>query len=1063
MTVLDIDGPVFIQKIFDRDLLSGILGIEFSFILLADVDSTTTIRFSATRSIPAGKSEGGGDDPKGMILWAAGADLPAGTIIHISINYANDIISQSQSATVGSVIAQSPFTLPVFDHANGAFDNPEAGPVQDVSDLARASGVGNLPAVAADGNNFFDGTTQTGHFNGGPLGNDTVSYFNSLTGVKADMTTPSENTGDAAGDTYADIEHFDGSNHNDTLIGASGNDILHGRNGADRLIGMSGDDYYYVDNENDVIVEDIWQGDHDQVAVHTGRNYTLTAGADIELLTTTDFNGTSTMNLTGNQLAQKIIGNHGNNIIGDGGGGGVDTLIGSDGNDTYIVYNPNTQIQERFSEGEFDRVSAGVEFFLPDGQHIELLTTNSRYATYSINLEGNSYKQTIVGNEGHNSLSDGGGSASDGDTLIGGGGNDKYLVRSAGTVVIEAVGEGTFDQVSTYKDFTLSAGSEVEHISAGGSYSSSHIDLVGNEFAQTIVGNNGRNILGDGGGSGADTLIGGLNDDTYIVYNSGTQIEECASQGTNDRVRVGVDYALQDDVHVELLTTNSRYATYSINLEGNNTRWQTIVGNDGQNIIGDGGGSSNTLIGGAGNDTYYVSHWSTDVMEEQGGGGFDRVFTNTQYTLTRGSNIEAIATTSRFGTSSINLTGNKSSQTITGNDGANILGDGGGVSSGSGDTLVGGGGNDIYNVDNTETVVIEAVGGGDFDRVTTNRGFTLSAGSEVESIAARWPTAPWVMNLTGNEFAQAIVGNNGRNIISDGGGTGADTLRGNSGDDVYIVYNSGTQIVERSSGGASDRVSAGVDYVLQDSVFVEMLVANSRMASYSLNLEGNTYKQTIIGNEGRNIIGDGGGSATNGDTLVGGGGNDLYYVRSVGTVVIEVVGEGDFDRVSTAVNFTLTAGSEIETINTTFRAGTSSINLTGNELNQWLQGNAGANRLDGKGGSDTLSGEVGPDTFVFSSTLGAGDIDAILDFNEAEDQIELKATIFNTLSVGGLSANAFASNSSGTASDAEDRIIYDTNSGALYYDADGIGATAALQFAQLSAGLGLTFGHFDVA
>ena len=46
--------------------------------------------------------------------------------------------------------------------------------------------------------------------------------------------------------------------------------------------------------------------------------------------------------------------------------------------------------------------------------------------------------------------------------------------------------------------------------------------------------------------------------------------------------------------------------------------------------------------------------------------------------------------------------------------------------------------------------------------------------------------------------------------------------------------------------------------------------------------------------------------------------------------------------------------------------------------------------------------------------------------------------------------------------DADDRIIYNTSNGGLYYDADGVGGQAAVQFATLSGVPPLTAADFIV-
>jgi len=48
------------------------------------------------------------------------------------------------------------------------------------------------------------------------------------------------------------------------------------------------------------------------------------------------------------------------------------------------------------------------------------------------------------------------------------------------------------------------------------------------------------------------------------------------------------------------------------------------------------------------------------------------------------------------------------------------------------------------------------------------------------------------------------------------------------------------------------------------------------------------------------------------------------------------------------------------------------------------------------------------------------------------------------------------------AADADDRIIYNSSNGAVFFDVDGNGAAAAVQFATVTPGTALTFNSFFV-
>jgi Ca2+-binding RTX toxin-like protein len=200
-------------------------------------------------------------------------------------------------------------------------------------------------------------------------------------------------------------------------------------------------------------------------------------------------------------------------------------------------------------------------------------------------------------------------------------------------------------------------------------------------------------------------------------------------------------------------------------------------------------------------------------------------------------------------------------------------------------------------------------------------------------------------------------------------------------------------------------------------------------------LDGGAGNDTLSGCSGQN-------------TLSGGLGDDVYLVDSATDVIVETAGQGTLDRVVTSVSYTLSARAEIEAFATAAAAGTTALNLTGNEFANAITGNAGANMLDGGLGRDVLTGLGGTDSFVFDTTLGANNVDTIADYAKGE-RILLDDAIFTRAgAVGQLTGAAFYA---GTAAhDADDRIIYDAKTGAVFYDADGTGATAAVQFATVT-------------
>ena len=131
--------------------------------------------------------------------------------------------------------------------------------------------------------------------------------------------------------------------------------------------------------------------------------------------------------------------------------------------------------------------------------------------------------------------------------------------------------------------------------------------------------------------------------------------------------------------------------------------------------------------------------------------------------------------------------------------------------------------------------------------------------------------------------------------------------------------------------------------------------------------------------------------------------------------------------------------------------------------NDTLTGNATFNTLAGGLGNDTLTGGGGADSFVFNSALdGATNRDTITDFVAGTDRILLDDAVFASLAPGSLATENFVKNASGTPVDGNDFIVYNTTTGALSYDPDGVGGQAAIAFATLTSLPILTFVDFSV-
>lgn len=130
------------------------------------------------------------------------------------------------------------------------------------------------------------------------------------------------------------------------------------------------------------------------------------------------------------------------------------------------------------------------------------------------------------------------------------------------------------------------------------------------------------------------------------------------------------------------------------------------------------------------------------------------------------------------------------------------------------------------------------------------------------------------------------------------------------------------------------------------------------------------------------------------------------------------------------------------------------VNMTGNDevqgsrFNDKLAGFAGDDLLNGGQGKDFLTGGTGADTFQFTD-FGSRHFDTVTDFVRGTDKIQLDSTIFTQLP-DALTADILVVGTKAKAIDSADRLLFDTGSGTLSYDADGSGKGKAQVIAKLT-------------
>lgn len=321
----------------------------------------------------------------------------------------------------------------------------------------------------------------------------------------------------------------------------------------------------------------------------------------------------------------------------------------------------------------------------------------------------------------------------------------------------------------------------------------------------------------------------------------------------------------------------------------------------------------------------------------------------------------------------------------------------------------------VTTQDGTDTLInIEGVIGGSSN--------DLLKGGELDDL---------LEGMSGNDH---LYGNGGNDTLF--GGWGNDRLVALEGDD-YLDGGTGNDQLLAGDGDNEVYGGAGNDKIVSGSGMDTLYGGdgNDKLDSGDGDdmLFGDGGKDVLFGGAGNDTL-DGGSRA---DVMKGGTGDDTYYVDDAKDKVQENAGQGT-DTVVADLDYSLEKLANVENLTLD---GTGNYDGTGNSGDNVLTGNSGDNVLNGLAGDDTLFGGEGDDTFVFDNLDG---IDTIEDFTTGEDVIALDSSVFKALD-DGLTADNLVMGAA--AVDADDYLIFNSGTGALYYDADGAGGKAAVQIA----------------
>ncbi len=910
--------------------------------------------------------------------WTQGANQSIGGVVYHIFRQGAATLGVEMTQ-VGSLIQLSGNTLTVTGSA--------------LSDIVTVSGTTDITVTLNGiGMDFTSDQVKSIIINGND-GEDTITVNSLIVGTAFTANGGDDNDILTVSLAVKPAMTLNGDAGNDTLTGGGGNDTLAGGVGDDTLAGGGGDDIYVFDTatsvEADIVTEVSGEGTDtlsfaslttvltlnlglDNVqSVHTNRTLTLNSTAVIENV----LGGSSNDTLTGNSLANELMG-----------GAGDDVLMGGVGDDSYVfgtATNVEADIVTEFSGEGTDTLNfASLTTALT--LNLELDTVQSVHTNRMLRLNsssvienaiGGSGTDTLIGNSLANVLT---GNAGD-DRLTGGVGDDSYVFGTAtiieADIVTELPGQGTdtlsfasltdvltlnlglstVQSVHMNRTLRLNSSSVIENAIGG----SGNDTLIGNSLANVLTGGAGNDVLT--GGAGDDVLIGGAGNDSF-VFGMAASIEadivtELSGQGTDTLNFASLTDALTLNLGLNIVQSVHTNRTLSLNsssvienaIGGSGT--DTLIGNSRANVL-TGGAGDDVMTGGFGNDRYMfgpATSVEADIVTEVSGEGTDTLsFASLTTALTLNLGIDIVQSvhtnrTLRLNSSSVieNAIGGSGNDMLIGNSLENVLTGGAG-----GDTLTGDTGNDVLTGGVGDDVLTGGVGddsyvfgtapGVEADIITELSG----QGTDTLNFASL--TTALTLNL-GLNTVQSVHANrtlrlNSSAVIEDAiGGSGDDTLTGNSRANV-LTGEAGSDML--SSGAGNDTLMGGAgDDMLTGGSGNDLLAGGAGDDSYVFGTATSVEVDTL--------------------TEVSGDGTDTLDFSSFTTELVLNLGVNTIQSVHANRTLSVTQAAEyLENV----LGGSGNDTLTGNSLANVLIGGAGDDALMGGAGDDVLRGGVGDDT-----------------------------------------------------------------------------------------------------